>query len=419
MKPMNDIELLMKQVASKHEVNPPAFVWENIEVALNESNNRRNIFFWISGAFVLISFIALLGYTGIVKNSQNSLSFEKQSKYIPTENSGTTSDKNYARANNIIAENQEIQNAISLVGGTEKISSKYLNIINKTEANEKVTVSKQETGEKIEPESEDIDSKIINIEHISKLRSALQLPIWKLAIGDKIKCPSFNESKKRMFAELGLLGGMHIKSIGNGSGETLAALRNRSESTWYTWGMYGAIGLNISPSFYIGAGVDWTQSKDKFYHESNAITKMIITFDAATGIPTDTSFVTGKLINKGEIRYNMVDIPLIVGFVKKYDKWDFGLELAPVFNISFSAKGKIFNDQNQISTIANESPVYKSQVGIGLKASLVARRNIADGLSIQIKPTFKTYFYQLNDQNYGIPINYSLFSLNVGVRKDF
>ena len=43
---------------------------------------------------------------------------------------------------------------------------------------------------------------------------------------------------------------------------------------------------------------------------------MIITFDPTTGLPIDTSFVSGDLVDKGEIRYNTLDVPIFIGYHK-------------------------------------------------------------------------------------------------------
>ncbi|MBK7096071.1 MAG: hypothetical protein IPH57_13860 [Saprospiraceae bacterium] len=409
-------EILMKKVADSYEAVPPEFVWENIELSLNQNRKRRHFFLWLVAGIAFLSLSALVFYRdiyGIKDVAENDIK-------ITGTNLGTTGiDHKFLPDENIIANNKSVQGKIeSVIPLVEKKSRLYENenVEDKHEINEAI---KEEKAFLNEVKEENSSPEMIIINSISKSFVVMQNSVFRPDFNDKIKCPSFGDPKKRMFAELGLLGGYHLKSIGNGSNEALAAIRNQSESGWYTWGLNGVFGINITPNFYIGTGIDWTQSKDKFKHSSDAITKMIITFDPVTGIPTDTSFVTGKLVSKGEIRYNSIDIPLIIGFVRKYDKWDFGVEMAPVFNLNFTANGKIFNDKKKISSIDKEPLVYKSGLGLGLKASFVIRRNISDGLSVQLKPTFKTYFNDINDSNYALPMRYNLFGINLGVRKDF
>ena len=413
MKKMN--EILMKQVAETYEAVPPGYVWDNIERSLHENKKRRHFFFMLSTGLALVCISALIFFRGINTTNKTENDFNSAKTQAAT----TVLNEDSGKGDNIVIQ----QNP------AEKKNETFFSIIeNKNGQKENVNTAgrkelieiikeKSTSPEEISKVNTSID--IITINKIPNVLSSMQYHVFNPNFNDRIKCPDFGESGKKMFAELGLQGGYHLKPIGNGSNEMLADIRNISESEWYTWGFYGTVGLNITPNFYIGTGFDWTQSKDKFNHSSEAITKMIITFDPVTGIPTDTSFVTGKLITKGEIRYNSIDIPIVVGFVKNYDKWDFGMEISPVFNLNFSAKGKIFNDKMKISTIDKEPPVYRTGLGMGLKASLLIRRNIADGMYVQLKPTYKTYFNEINDENYPLPVRYNLFGINIGVRKDF
>jgi hypothetical protein len=414
MKPMN--EILMKKVADSYEAVPPEFVWENIELSLNDNRKRRHFFLWLVAGITFLSLSAFVFYRdiyGIKDVAENDI------RITVTNISTTGIEHKLLPVENIVADKKQaegkIESVFPLVEKKMRLNENE-NIEYRQEIAEDI---KEENAFKYEVKKENSLREMITINSISKSFFVMQKSVFRPDFNDRIKCPSFGESKKRMFAELGILGGYHLKSIGKGSNEALAAIRNQSESGWYTWGINGAFGMNITPNFYIGTGIDWTQSKDKFNHSSEAITKMIITFDPVSGIPADTSFVTGKLVNKGEIRYNSIDIPLIIGFVKKYDKWDFGVEMAPVFNLNFTANGKIFNDKKKISSIDKEPPVYKSGLGLGLKASFVIRRNISDGLYVQLKPTFRTYFNDINDSNYALPMHYNLFGINLGVRKDF
>lgn len=413
MKQMN--EILMKQIAENYEAVPPGFVWENIELSLNKKKKRRHFLFFMTMSLALVILSAVLFFGGINDKNVN----EKTNNTGKTEVAATVLNEDLKnKEQNVIVDKTKKKKNVTVFPIIEN-QYRHKEYVDIKESKESDVFANEESDL---PDENSEDNKSMNevmIKSLPGTYSLLELPVSGLNINDRIKCPDFRESRKRMFAELGFLGGYHIKSIGNGSNEILAGMRNRSESEWYTWGFYGAFGLNVTPNFYIGTGIDWTQSKDKFNHSSEAITKMIITFDPVTGIPTDTSFVTGKLITKGEIRYNSIDIPIVVGFVKNYDKWDFGLEISPVFNLNFSAKGKIFNDKNKISAVEKEPPVYRSGLGMGLKASFLIRRIISDGLYVQLKPTCKTYFNDINDGNYPLPMRYNIFGLNIGVRKDF
>ena len=58
-------EILMKKVADSYEAVPPGFVWENIELSLNENKKRRHFFFlvncWNYTCFKPFSIIVFIG----------------------------------------------------------------------------------------------------------------------------------------------------------------------------------------------------------------------------------------------------------------------------------------------------------------------------------------------------------------------
>jgi hypothetical protein len=410
-------DIFLKRLVDQYDAEPPAFVWENISVQLKKNNKRKYLVYLIFSSIIISCFclLFLINYFNhtnnrFYKNLNSSKTFMNLSltPYVKEINSGLLSDEIQIARN---AKKANFSNNVYFSGVrniNERKSSEGYEIFKDTNIS-------LNTSENLNKKTAEITTRLNQEMYIeSKTNKKLNI-----RFDDGIKCPEFGQSKKLLYAEIGLTGGYHIKTISDGSNQKLASWRKETESSWYSWGAYGAFGVNIKKNFYIGTGLDYTQSKDKFNRSSEEITKMIITFDPASGAPIDTSFVTGKLVNKGEIRYNMIEIPMTFGLVKDYQDWDFGLELSPLYNFSFNSKGKIINDQQIISTIDKEVPVYKKNLGFGAKVSFLIRRNIANGLSIQLKPSFKTYFKNINDTNYSLPMRYYHIYLSAGIRKDF
>ena len=158
---------------------------------------------------------------------------------------------------------------------------------------------------------------------------------------------------------------------------------------------------------------------DEFYYSEDAVTQMVITFDPETNQPIDTSLVLGMLENRGDIRYTMIDIPVFVGLTKQFRTFELGLEAGVLYNLSFKAEGKIINEQLDIFRISDETPIYKKELGLGLRTSLVFRKRMANGLAFQVKPTFKMYLDEINHADYILPTTLNFARLDVGLRKDF
>ncbi|MBK7635340.1 MAG: hypothetical protein IPJ13_14475 [Saprospiraceae bacterium] len=115
-----------------------------------------------------------------------------------------------------------------------------------------------------------------------------------------------------------------------------------------------SVGTYVYKGLYAGLGIDYSHSKELLYLKSESLTKMIINFDPNTGKAIDTTFVNGTLIQKGEINYKSIDIPLVLGFQKSIHKWNLGLECTDGLNIVLEATGKTFNRHLIVSRIESE-----------------------------------------------------------------
>ena len=427
----NKIDIKLKDLADQQLASPPAFVWDNIATALQPEKKSRLWILWFLGAALLLagSIYFLVGKNQKPEILASSITASNDTN---KENNDVVSvTANEIAENETIFEDHNIASKIEspniakvkIAYSNTKGSSKTSAITSESAIGSEIILTASNDNSENKPISNVIQPMVndqINISQIQSIISLLAYEADKYKLNNDIVCPSFGGGKRiSTFLELGGLVGSHSKTLSNGTNPKLAELRDMTESSWYTWGFYGAFGVNLSPSFYIGAGLDWTQSKDKFYSAEDAITKMIITFDPSSGLPIDTSFVTGNLGNQGEVRHNMTDIPVFLGYTKNYGKWDFGIEGGVIFNLDFVAEGKVYDSSLKLSNHENIPDVYKSSVGMGMKASLLIRRNLGNGLSLQFKPGFKTYLGDINGDSYALPTRYKLFGLNIGLRKDF
>ena len=145
---------------------------------------------------------------------------------------------------------------------------------------------------------------------------------------------------------------------------------------------------------------------------------MIINLDQ-NGNPIDTSFVSGINESKGEIKYSLIDIPLYFGAATNLGYFSIGAEIGAVLNIAQSVTGKMVTLTDEVSYIQDQDLTYKTSIGLGLKASLILRKELSNGLSIQVKPGFKTYLNPMSKDDYAITSKYSTFNVNIGIRRDF
>jgi len=311
---------------------------------------------------------------------------------------------------------EELQNrsvALDMVDSAIVKNGNSKNINSTTRTSESInTINKQKVNS-----SQKTNQTVLSVRRLISIDALLDVDERELGFTDQVNCPSFSNKRQLVpFVEIGGLLGRQFKTL-SGVGEQFE-IRSASESDWYLWGTNISAGIFFTRQFYAGVGLEVTQGKDKFYHEVESLTKMIITFDQA-GIPIDTSLQNGKQIDQGEIRYNAIDIPVFLGYQRSYGKWEIGIEALALFNLSFKAEGRMFNKTLDFSRVENESNVYKNKVGLGLQGALVFRRYLNNGFSMHLKPSYKSYLNEINVLENDISTRIRMFKFNLGVTKVF
>lgn len=449
----NNTESQLRKAAENQMEEPPAFVWDNIEEQLHSKKSNRKIIFWWVGAGLLISTmlvvfmfwgdqkeqdIVKVNYSKVenetitsnhsiienesskefdknvnkiiitpqidkVKNkSISDIEFEKNILEIQSSNDGVNF---YTETQNTVSPNTFIENATI---------SQPINIL----ANS-VTTSLTESTED-DPLILSADNKNrTTLDNTSIKNINLKTLNFSRPLISVNTCPEFNNTLNfKPFVEFGILGGIHNTNLKGDQNPLLFNLRNSTESTWYSTGVYGNIGFKIKRNWHLSIGAEWTMSKNKFENRKDGITKMIVTFDPSSGMATDTSFVSGTIFDKGDITFHYIDIPVNFGFSFKKNKWEYGAEFTGLFNITTSVEGKALSDQEG-SIFNRQENIYRNSVGIGIRGSLILGRRINDRYTLQIRPSYKTYFNDLNVSNYDLPTRYHLYSISVGLRKVF
>lgn len=160
-----------------------------------------------------------------------------------------------------------------------------------------------------------------------------------------------------------------------------------------------SVGTYVYKGLYAGLGIDYSHSKELFISKSESLTKMIINFDPNTGKAIDTTFVNGTLIQKGEINYKSIDIPLVLGFQKSIHKWNLGLECTDGLNIVLEATGKTFNRHLIVSRIESEKDMYKEKLGWSGKINACAAYHINHCTQIIAKPYYLWQMHPISTQN--------------------
>jgi|GEM_PF-3502875 len=455
MKKSNTESKLMK-AAHQDMTEPPAFVWDNIEVELHPNGKKKKYLFqWIGAGLLGFGLILLILRLGVNENIDLEHPTHNINTNIPTE----AYNKNDTSKSIIENQRKEIQKSTS--SQDRKKSYSNATLVEHSNINQEDLSKKNTSDHLIQNQSKNQNSSINKLisskdemigdrtllrQEIDTKKNSNQLTISKSVTEAKRSLESFmllatlesqkleftrtllpfnpylelnNQKDRSFFIEFGTAVGLHNIGLSQNQNATYYNLRKETESSWYTIGAYGNIGKHITNQLYASIGAEWTMSKDRFEQVTDGVTKMIVTSDPASGDAIDTSFVSGSMRSKGDLTYHFIDIPINLGYAFSRNNWSYGIEISGLFNIRTISEGKIYSENEGISSIENEGNIYKKSVGLGMKYSILLAKHFNENYTIQIRPTYKTYLSDISTESYALPTSYNLFSVSVGIRKNF
>lgn len=191
--------------------------------------------------------------------------------------------------------------------------------------------------------------------------------------------------------------------------------REEAESQWYSWGTDFQLGYELSDRFYITGGISYRELKSKFDYELRSISETYVdTFSSFESISiSDTLF-----FSRGETKQRFIDLPILVGYQHKINKFSFGLEVGAAINLFSSESGKIHLGSGQISRLEDLN-YNKSTVGVSLHVNAVLGYELSDQFTVLLKPNARYYLSDTYNSTSPYSKNISLVGTSIGMRYRF
>jgi hypothetical protein len=135
----------------------------------------------------------------------------------------------------------------------------------------------------------------------------------------------------------------------------------------------------------------------------------------------DTTTEVGTRTEQQQNRFHSIDIPLLIGYRIDNGNWDFGIQVGPVINLVYSAKGKIIGANGESISFSDQSDptyteVFKDQVGISLFAGIYASKRVGNKLWVFAEPHLHHRFSSVTLDDYPIDQRQTNIGLSIGLR---
>lgn len=254
-----------------------------------------------------------------------------------------------------------------------------------------------------------------------------------LAYTKDVKCPSFAKKSNIQFSFIPEVGYFRpLKSLANNVGENplVYDLRNKNEKSLE--GLQAALYLQVqkkSSPLYFRAGINYAQMTEKMslqytYTQRDTSIGIISITVSQTGDTITTIY--GEIITEtqkkgtkvGHHKFQLWDIPVSIGYEKRFAGFNLGAEVGASFNVSMSASGKLLENSIGFKEIAFDSP-YKSKLGINYFGSVFISKEVLENQSVYA--ALRGRYIPEYFTNSGAPITekYSLVGLHIGYKINF
>lgn len=178
---------------------------------------------------------------------------------------------------------------------------------------------------------------------------------------------------------------------------------------------FAGMGLILDKSWTLTSGVEFQQLVEKFSYVKDDATHIIIKYDPSSHQPIDTVVTRGKLTEQALNRYSLVNIPVYVGYEKRYDRWLLGLEGGVGFNVSLDASGKILKNDQDVISLSDQTDIYNPSIGMSLRIGVKGLYALNRRTSVYIKSQFQHNTEPWTLGSHPNDIRYRFLSCNVGL----
>ncbi|NUO00326.1 MAG: hypothetical protein HUU01_06880 [Saprospiraceae bacterium] len=241
------------------------------------------------------------------------------------------------------------------------------------------------------------------------------------------KCARFSTGNWYHYVDLTMSSGIPFRNFEalDSEYEGYLEARERTEKTRHTFG--AGVRLSAVSDFGLAAraGIHYTRITEAFdYLNENEIRITITNVYGNNGeiIRTDTTYVSGTRRIVTPNQYQMLEIPLAVGYDLRKPKFDLLLSVGVRINLLFQPKGAFLSPQdltpvNFSYNRADAYPAFKKRLETGWFLSAGLAYKWRPDFHLLVEPHVSYYLNSFTSPEYPISQKYWLLGCSIGIRK--
>ena len=455
------IERLFKAEKEGEAMDPPAFVWHNLESDLKKQTKKRTLFyFWMLG---LVIGCGLLGIVyiqsgedvpsrAISNNSTLAVNSHEASVHsasgqltttqvqvqaavtepdFPTLQENATGEKHNAKNQATKRTTSSTATRVDNSTGTNQVKPFVTTIQTPQQQRIKDAALNPSTLEHSPTSISPLDRRSHVGNHLSqpapgtqsKSQPLQQIPTVEqsfivstilsplLSVKNSVDLPSSNPIIPSHVAQRKNIIGGHI-SLGKPTfnSRTMHDFTTDGSYDWYDYGAGIVYERLVTSRMSIGTGLSYRVSKRKLDYKSTDL----ILLQTSAG-----SFEYGKLISTGEQRYSFINIPLSIKYQLLTEKVRLAVGFSGILNVELTTAGKSIDAYGQVQRYSSADNQYQSSLGLGYAPFLSIDFPIREHMSISLRPHYVVFINPLKESDSNLLTDYSSFGIDIGLNRRF
>lgn len=240
---------------------------------------------------------------------------------------------------------------------------------------------------------------------------------------EKTKCAAFNAASKGLYIEANVSMDLALRKLTavNSLDEWYVTERKHTEFPLTAYSFGARVSYQTGSGVALKSGIDYHDISEKFEILAGSEDKTIIKIirDPEDNIiGTDTIQVTYDNYEYNKNSYQLIDLPILVGYELNFADFSLSSYLGPVINLRMTSKGRIISpDDVTAIDISSHDDIFKKEVGVAFYGNLGFGYKFNQKTQLRFEPYLKYYPKSFTQDINPSRQNYLLTGLRVGVKR--
>ena len=241
-----------------------------------------------------------------------------------------------------------------------------------------------------------------------------------------VQCADFRDNFNTPFWSIAFAHDMPIRNINSSSAilSEYVQLRENTELPISAFSLNMNLGMIFRNGLSLRSGLNYSRIKEGFNYDlligtETTIVQTVNEDGEIIEIDTTTTNLFNNINNDNF--YEILDLPLMVGFEKSNEKFGMGFYTGLSLNLLFNKVGNIVSPENQddvvgINSVGESGSFFSKKLGVSYYASTLVTYNVTNRIQMKFEPYFRYYPASFANSTYAVHQNYYIFGGQVGMR---